>query len=324
MRYLPSKDHGRLNRRTYDPERITHSAMLNPWYPTLTCGDDRQAPWLLWDLATEVVDDSGAFQERDMHARLAPGAALDRQLRHEATLREHVPGFRFSALVTYDMLVGVDEALEPDDKGVLRRVKRRGTHETAMLAVDETKRSADLYHKRRLDIAGAIVYSAQGAEPDQYLDCVEVLLGHVRRGVDWLALGGFCILGKQQSLLPQFIETVNRAVPLAARAGVARVHVLGVAWAPPLEHLAAVCAAHGLDCSTDHASIEVNSIMGKVFDVADMRRPQKGKRRRSPWTKPYGPADKWNSLQRTPPGRYHPAELSLANLKRFNDWCESL
>lgn len=296
--------------------------MLNPHYPALFPGQDRYAPWI-FDRC-EAVDDSGAFQERDMAGRLTPEAALRRQLDHETRIRLYHPSFRFSALVTYDMLVGVDEAYELGPDGKHHRTKRRGTVETARAAVDETKRSAALYYKRRRDIAGAIAYSAQGAEPDQYLDCVETLLGYVRPGVDWLALGGFCIIGKKPSLLPTFAETVRRAVPLAAKAGCTRVHLLGVCWPPALRILAEAAAACGIDVSTDSASIEMNSIMGRVWRAEHMTRPGRGKIPASPWLQTFAPGDKLKRGEAPRPGSYQPAHLALENIERFDRWCHQL
>ena len=63
------------------------------------------------DLApgTPSIIDSGAFQRRDMLRRLQPWQAIDRQLRLEAQIEYGVCGLAAGAVVTYDMLVGVDE-----------------------------------------------------------------------------------------------------------------------------------------------------------------------------------------------------------------------
>lgn len=325
MRFLPSRTHGKLNGRTFDPERICGGAMYNPHYRSLASAHNRFAPPALPGLEVEErtdTEDSGAFQERDMLSRLTAEDALERQLAHEAQIRTQVPGFRFGLVVTYDMLVGVDEALVTAPNGTQKRVKRRGTAETARGAVEETLKSAAVYHRLRDRVAGGIAYSAQGAEPERYLACVEELLALVRPGRDWLALGGFCILGMQHGLLPQFAEVVARAVPRAAAAGCVGVHVLGVAWHPALQILATACHEHGIIAQTDTSSLEQNGIFGKVWTAPD---PSPKSR---PWRKVYGPEAKIckrdGILGDAPPGRYHPADLALENIARFDAWGRSL
>ncbi len=318
---MPSKNHGRLNGCTFDPDRVAGAVMYNPHYRNMAPGVDRDAPW--HHPGALAVEDSGAFQERDMLRRLTADAALDRQLAHEGLVRDRVPGFRFDAVVTYDLLVGVDEALEPRPDGTMRRVKRRGTAATAAAAVAETVRSAAAYARRRDEVAGAIAYAVQGADPDQYAQCAADVLPHVRPGRDWLALGGFCILGMRRGLMPEFRESCTRVVPMAVAAGAARIHLLGVCYHPAVEYLARLCHEHGIPCSTDSASIEVNSVMGRVWDA---RRMATG----SPWDcRAYPPSAKVRTaesvaLGTTPAGRYRPAELALANIERFTAWCRSL
>jgi hypothetical protein len=160
--FYPSKNHGRLNARAFVPEAVDLRAMVNPHYKNLRDFEDPGRPALL--PGTLAVCDSGAFQERDMLGRLSPDKALDRQLALERQLQLDGCGahFRFEAVVTYDMLVGVDEAIVNG-----KRVKRRGTEATAEVAVCETLLSACQYWERRHEVAGAIAYSAQGATLSQ-------------------------------------------------------------------------------------------------------------------------------------------------------------
>jgi hypothetical protein len=139
---------------------------------------------------------------------------------------------------------------------------------------------------------------------------VEALLCLARPGKDWLALGGFCIIGMQPTLKPLFAEVVRRVAPLVKRKGLRRVHVLGVFADDALSYAAGVLGREGLEFSTDTSSVELNSIMGKRWDVED--RSERG----SPWRKVYSKADKFK--------KYHPADLAMENTTRASAWCRSL
>lgn len=286
MDFYPSKNNDRLNSREFAPEALTGRAMVNPHYSVeLRAG-------------TRYIIDSGAFQERDMLARLQPWTALDRQLRLEAQIEYGGHGGAAEALITYDMLVGVDEAIVGG-----RRVKRRGSEETAAAAVHETLRSAHYYATQAHRIRGAIAYAAQGATPRQYLGCVEELLSVARPGRDWLAFGGFCIVGMQPSLKPVFLETVGAVLPRLRRAGIKRAHILGVCVADMIQAAADLGRREGVQMSTDSSSIEINSIMGKVW----------GEGR---WRKVYGKEAKYKE--------YHPCDLALENIRTYSTWASSL
>lgn len=286
MDFYPSKNNNALNGRAFAPDTVTGRAMVNPHYPVQLA------------TSTAYLIDSGGFQERDMLARLQPWQALDRQLRLEAQIEYGGHDGHAEGVVTYDMLCGVDEAIVD---GV--RVKRRGTEATAAPAVAETIRSAHYYHSQRDRIRGAILYAAQGATPRQYLACVAELLPLMRPGRDALAMGGFCIIGMQPSLKPLFAETLRATLPLLRSAGITRAHVLGVTVADCVRLAAAEGKAHGIRMSTDSSSIEINSIMGKIW--SDGR-----------WTKHFDKADKYR--------HYHPADLALTNIRSYHDWSQSL
>lgn len=287
MRFYPSKTHNTLNKKPFFPEFITNTAMSNPHYPRVSF-----APGVL------VIEDSGAFQERDMLARLTPAAALDRQLAHRADIAERSHhDFQFEALVTYDMLVGVDEALVDG-----KRVKRRGTVDTAREAVAETIRSARYYATQRKRIATHIAFSCQGAEPSQYAECAEELIKLMEPG-DIFAFGGFCILGKHKRLLPLFVDTLRAVLPMLQRHGVKRAHLLGICWAPALEAVERERAGYDIAFSTDSSSLEMNSIMGRVW-------------RDRQWHKTHTKEDKGST--------YHPVDLTMANIERFTTWLEQM
>lgn len=309
----PSKTHGRLNRRHFAPEAVDLRAMCNPHYPNLLDFERPDVPPLL--PGTRAIEDSGAFQQRDMETRCTPDQALDRQLAHQQRLRDDGcgPGFHFEAVITYDMLVGVDEALvdDPRSKTGKKRVKRRGSEQTAEPAVCETLASACRYWDRRDEIDGVIAYAAQGATVRQYVGCVEALLCLARPGRDWLALGGFCIIGRQPSLKPIFAEVVRQVAPLLRRAGIRRAHVLGVGVVDCLAFGADEFAKYGIEFSTDTSAVEINSGYGKEWREENMQR-WKGA---SPWEKLHGKSAKLAD------DGYHPADLTMANTERMTAWC---
>lgn len=128
--FYPGKNHGRLNKRPFAPEIVDRRVMVNPHYPNLL----NNGEGLPLAPGTLAVCDSGAFQERDMLRRLSADAAMDRQIGFERRLREETgDDFFFEAIVSYDMLTGVDEAIVNG-----RRVKRRGDEASAAEAVEAT------------------------------------------------------------------------------------------------------------------------------------------------------------------------------------------
>lgn len=289
MLFYPSKNNDRLNRRPFEPERVGGLAMLNPHYPV--------------DLApgTRYIIDSGAFQERDMLARLQPWQALERQLRLEAQVEYGPCGLPAEAVVTYDMLAGVDEAIVDGE-----RVKRRGTEESAAEAVEETLRSARYYHAERARVRGAIAYAAQGVTVRQYVGCVRELLALMRPGRDWLAFGGLCITGMQRGrMLPVFSDILSAVVPLLAEAGVARAHVLGVCIPDAIRTARALEARYGVALSTDSSAPEQAAIFGRVYDGGDGR--QRGR-----YTKDQKYVD------------YHPRDLAHQNIRDYHEWISAL
>lgn len=301
MIFFPSKNRNELNGLPFDPEEITGTAMVNPHYPSVSLAH-----------GTEALIDSGAFQARDLRRRLHPAEALARQTAFASRLAAGARGLKLR-LVTYDMLQGVDEALTADGE----RVKRRGDERTAGQAVTQTMWSASYYAAQRVRLRSAgigLCFAAQGATLPQYLRCTRALLDVMEPGEDWFAFGGFCIIGMQPSLKPQFVETVRQVLPLLAARGVRRAHILGVCVHDALMAAAALGRAHGVTLSTDSSSIEVNSVHGKVWDAAHMATSPKG----GPWRKV------WGKEAKRAPGGYHPCTLALENIRRFAAWSGGL
>lgn len=288
MEFYPSKTNNRLNGRPFAPEALTGTAMVNPHYRV------RLAP------GARYIIDSGAFQERDLRARLEPWAALERQLRFEAQVEYGGHGGPAEALVTYDMLDGVDEALTPEG-----RVKRRGDDATASRAVLETLRSARYYQSQAHRVRGAVAYACQGVSTAQYAACARELIPLIRPGRDWFAFGGLCITGVLRGqMLPVFRATLEAVTPLLAAAGVHRAHVLGVCVPEAVRACVDLEARWGVRFSTDSRAPETaGCIYGRVYEDG---------RQRDRYTK----AQKWVD--------YHPNELAHRNVRDYHEWITGL
>lgn len=290
MLFYPSKNNNRLNGARFDPDLVTGRAMVNPHYRVLV------AP------GTRYLIDSGAFQERDMHARLQPWAALDRQLRLEAQIELSGGPEHAEAIVTYDMIDGVDEALQDG-----QRVKRRGDEQTATLAVRETIRSARYYKSQEHRVRGGIAYACQGVTPRQYVACAEQIIPLIRPGRDMFAFGGFCIIGMQPRLKAVFYETLAATLPLLRAAGVARAHLLGVTVTDAITHAADAARAYGITLSTDSSGPERNAAAyGRGFSA----HPCPGFRQ------VYQPAQKFID--------YHPCTFALESIGSYDRWASTL
>ena len=188
--------------------------------------------------------DSGAFSDPPS-ARLTPEAALERQLAWEERAARvwgvHVPA---EALVSYDRLI--DEIWVG---GV--RIKRRWSEAEAWRAVDETvEAAAYLSSQRRRLHPRALVLAIQGVTAEQYVACARQVLALAHQD-DWLGLGGWCILGRWRSWLPEWFRTIQVVLPLASRAAILRIHVFGVLYLPALGPLVWLADRHGLAVSTD-------------------------------------------------------------------------
>lgn len=258
---------------------------------------------------TLAGDDSGAFQEGDEDPdrvepetrkgyRRTPSQALDRQLAHEKRLQRDGcgPDFHFEWIVTYDKLQGVDEAMRVNPQtGLTEQIKKRGTEKTGEGAVAATIASAEHYSRERHRVHGAVAYSAQGVTLTQYLRCTEALL-ELMGTDDWYAFGGFCIIGMQPSLKPQFAATIRAVGPRLKAKGIRRAHLLGVCAHDCIQ--VAVDELHkcDVDVSTDGSGPEQNSINGRVWDIEHTATSRHG----SPWRQEY------TKEQKLAEGGYHP------------------
>ena len=118
---------------------------------------------------------------------------------------------------SYDLLI--DETWKNEF-----RHKERWSEGAGTFAVKATVEAAAYLDAHRSRGIGCIM-SAQGVTAEQYLECTEKVLKYVDVDRDIFGLGGWCILGKQPSLLVTFREAIPgfhaTAVSGASRSGMA-------------------------------------------------------------------------------------------------------
>lgn len=211
----------------------------------------KQLPGCFTNSTGEIVGllDSGAFTDKP-EKRLHPAAALDRQFEWERRASEKY-GRAWAAqhIASYDRLID-----ETWINGC--RHKRRWTVQAADLAVRETiENAAYLAGERDRLKRRTLVLCCQGVTPEQYSDCVKEVLRYAWGGDTWIGLGGWCILGREKSLLPSFWKTLYLILPEIARSGIDYVHLFGVLYEPALGGLLWLADRYGLKVSTDSSRV---------------------------------------------------------------------
>ena len=188
--------------------------------------------------------DSGAFSD-PIDQRLTPEQALCRQLAWEERASQLWGGpWQASYLVSYDLLI--DEVWTGTT-----RTKRRWSRADAEWAVRETVAAAAYLASQRGAIVPRVpVLSVQGVDAEQYADCAQQVLRYAVPG-DWIGLGGWCILGRWQSWLPEFGQAMRLVLPMVAAAGITHVHLFGVLWEPALGGILWLADQYGITVSTD-------------------------------------------------------------------------
>lgn len=219
-------------------------------------------PWGVWlPPNARVLMDSGAFNDE---IRLTVEGALERQLRYEELRRvqiasdfgeEQAQNWCFEAIVAYDWLI--DEVWIAG-----KRHKRRWSLYDAEKALKETIENAAWLAEKRNELKPRhLVLPVQGVDAIQYTECTEEILKHAQSD-DILGLGGWCIVGIRKTLLREFWITMHSVIPLAAQAGLNRIHIFGVTWHKALGGLLWLCDQHGLELSTDSSQ----PVRSAVFD----------------------------------------------------------
>lgn len=196
--------------------------------------------------ALHVLGDSGAFSHNP-DSRWTFPQHLEKVFEWERNFERaqgwETGAFQFAAVASYDVLI--DETWVDGD-----RVKQRWSVAQAQKAVRDTVAAAQYLSEQRHRLGDRkLLLGCQGVTPQQYARCVEQICA-VARPQDWIGLGGWCILGRQQHLLPEFEKTLNLIMPLLARR-ISRVHLFGVLWTPALDLFGEACDRFGLQGSTD-------------------------------------------------------------------------
>lgn len=275
IRFYVSKVNNKLNGKPSDWETITPYLCVNPLYKVQIAEGFRGKVKLLCD--------SGAFQDV-RGVRLSYDDALRRQLMYENRLDCGM----FHRIVSYDHLV--DEQLDENGK----QIKRRVTEEEGWRYVRDTIDAAEYLDSQRWRLhERQLVLSCQGTTVEQYVSCAESVLAFARPG-DCFGMGGFCIVGKNKSLQPQFYEISRRVLPMVVKAGLSDVHLFGVTASNVLREWLTISRGLPLNLSTDSSSMEVNSVMGKIYDEGV-------------WRKTYEKHQKMVD--------YHPRDLAASNIR---------
>lgn len=190
------------------------------------------------------IIDSGAFTD-PWASRLTSEQALTRQLawETEAGQRWGYP-WQAYALVSYDLLI--DEVWAGGEK-----IKRRWSIKDAEKAVKETVAAAQYLASQRENLSPRrLILSAQGVDAIQYRECMAEVLS-VATPADIIGFGGWCILGRMTSWLPEFWRTLRLTFPMIAGAGIKDVHIFGVLYQPALGGMLWLADQYGLSISTD-------------------------------------------------------------------------
>ena len=305
MDFYPAKNNDRLNRRPFAPESVAGRVMVNPRYPVRELA--RVAPWWCRRCAVlhtfpRVRCDSGAFQDVGRQ-RLFPWQALAAQLRYEEQLRWWLddPTFHFETIFIYDDPAGVDEAVVNGKK-----IKVRGTDQSAAVAVQNTLDAARYYATQRKHIRGRVGWVGQGIDADQYMACVWAMRRYFRRG-DVIAFGGFCIWGRMPARMTKTAhETIARVATLGKRRGITDYHMLGVMYAPAVRWAAQLARTRRIRIATDGSGPEQAAcISGAVY--------------RADGTQDHGVYTKDQKYK-----EYHPCDLALSNISTYSTWAAGL
>lgn len=189
--------------------------------------------------------DSGAFSDR---VRLSNEEALQRQLAYERKASEKWKvKWQARSFVSYDRLI--DEVWIGGQKH-----KRRWGIKEADLAVNQTVEAANYLSSQRSSLGSRkLILSCQGVDAIQYRDCAKGILA-VAEPQDIIGLGGWCILGRMTSWLPEFWRTIYTVLPLIAASGNKEIHIFGVLYLPALGGLLWLADQYNLSISTDSSA----------------------------------------------------------------------
>ena len=258
---LPSLDGGR------ERDHLTGKRMFTAVHPPNFAGLSNPARVI-------GIIDSGAFSD-PLNKRLTPEQALSRQLIWESKAGDKW-GYPWQAygLVSYDVLI--DETWSNGE-----RKKERWSIGRADWAVRETAEAARYLAGQRERLSPRrLVLSCQGVDSIQYQECMAEIL-KVAQADDIIGFGGWCILGRFTSWLPEFWRTLRLTFPMIARAGVKDVHIFGVLYQPALGGMLWLADQYGLRISTD-STAPIKACLWKCDDkTTDAYRKKSGTRAKS-------------------------------------------
>jgi hypothetical protein len=252
MKFYVSKTNNTLNRSVFLPELINHNICLNP---------ARRRRVKVME-GTNVLLDSGAFQDVKSDQRLSFEAALDRQLQFERD-----QGFISEMIVSYDHLVD-----EKNDEQ-LGRIKQRAPYDDACQFVEETIDAAKFLVDHRNDLRPRkLILSNQGVTVPQYVECVKEILSFSEEQ-DVIGFGGFCITGRKPSLKKDYYAVLEETLPLIRAKGIRRLHLFGIGSFDVLVRTHFLCKSYGIEPSYDTSSYEFRGLFGEVANPSEVVSP---------------------------------------------------
>lgn len=255
---LPALDGGR------ERDTLTGKRMFSAVHAPNFAGFDNPAK-------VQGIIDSGAFSDA-LDKRLTPEQALNRQLTWESKAAQKWESpWQAYGLVSYDVLI--DETWSNGE-----RKKQRWSISRADWAVKETIEAARYLASQRERLSPRrLVLSAQGVDSIQYQECMAEVL-KVATTDDIIGFGGWCILGRFTSWLPEFWRTLRLTFPMIAGVGIKDVHIFGVLYQPALGGMLYLADQHGLSISTD-STAPIKACLWKCDDkTTDAYRKKSGTR----------------------------------------------
>jgi hypothetical protein len=228
---LPSRDGGR------ERDSLTGKRMFTAVHPPNFAGFSNPAK-------VQGIIDSGAFSI-DPRKRPASDKALERQLNWESKASDKWgEAWQAYGLVSNDILI--DETWSSGE-----RKKQRWSIKEADWAVRETVEAAQyLASQRERLVPRRLVLSVQGVDSIQYQECMAEVL-RVATPDDIIGFGGWCILGRFTSWLPEFWRTLRLTFPMIVQKGCQDIHIFGVLYQPALGGMLYLADQYGLKVSTD-------------------------------------------------------------------------
>lgn len=201
-----------------------------------------------------VLQDSGAYAEVNWFTRMTFVQALERQERHA---EKYGYTDKIVARASYDLLI--DHRFAQISGRSHRRIMRC-TEAEGRVAVDVTVAAAQFLSAHRNGYNLAL--NVQGVTPDQYLQCVKLVVPLLQIG-DVLGFGGWCVLGRLPSMMVDFLQVLAKVLPFLAHEGVSHIHLYGCIYTPAISACLAICDHYGITMSLDSAYPTFAPSMGK-------------------------------------------------------------